>query len=128
MHEFIIELEKPERKGFNKYGHLTKEQKEQSKLDKQFWISIKKSDVWIMKQQGSGDRRNHIAPFPYELPFRLIKAFSYVSETVLDPFVGCGTTLLAAADLKRNGIGYEINPEIALETIKNLRNYQVKLW
>lgn len=128
MHEFIIELEKPERKGFNKYGHLTKEQKEQSKLDKQFWISIKKSDVWIMKPQGSGDRRNHVAPFPYELPFRLIKAFSYVGETVLDPFVGCGTTLLAAADLKRNGIGYEINPEIALEAIKNLRNYQVKLW
>lgn len=128
MHEFIIELEKPERKGFNKYGHLTKEQKEQSKLDKEFWISIKKSDVWVMKPQGSGDRRNHVAPFPYELPFRLIKAFSYVGETVLDPFVGSGTTLLAAADLKRNGIGYEINPEIAYDAIKSLRNYQIKLW
>lgn len=128
MHEFIIELEKPERKGFNKYGHLTKEQKEQSKLDKQFWISIKKSDVWVMKPEGSGDRRTHIAPFPYELPFRLIKAFSYIGETVLDPFVGSGTTLLAAADLKRNGIGYEINPEIAFDAIKRLRNYQTKLW
>jgi len=128
MHEFIIELEKPERKGFNKYGHLTKEQKEQSKLDKEFWISIKKSDVWIMKPQGSGDRRNHIAPFPYELPYRLIKAFSYVGETVLDPFVGSGTTLLAAADLKRNGIGYEINPEIAYGALKSLKNYQTPLW
>jgi DNA modification methylase len=122
-HEFILEFEKPERKGFSKYGHLTKEQKEQSKLDKEFWLSIKKSDVWIMKPQGSGDRRNHVAPFPYELPYRLIKAFSYVGETVLDPFVGSGTTLLAAADLKRNGIGYEINPEIAYETLKNLNNY-----
>ncbi|NMC00571.1 MAG: site-specific DNA-methyltransferase [Thermoanaerobaculaceae bacterium] len=128
MHEFIIELEKPARKGFNKYGHLTKEQKEQSKLDKQFWLSIKKSDVWIMKPQGSGDRRTHIAPFPYELPFRLITAFSYVSETVLDPFAGSGVTLLAAADLKRNGVGYEINSEIAFESIKSLRNYQTKLW
>jgi len=128
MHEFILEFDKPERKGFNKYGHLTKEQKEQSKLDKEFWISIKKSDVWVMKPQGSGDRRNHIAPFPYELPYRLIKAFSYVSETVLDPFVGSGTTLLAAADLKRNGIGYEINPEIAFESLKSLKNYQPKLW
>ncbi len=128
MHEFILEFEKPEKKGFNKYGHLTKEQKERSKLDKQFWISIKKSDVWVMKPQGSGDRRNHIAPFPYELPYRLIRAFSYVGETVLDPFVGSGTTLLAAADLKRNGIGYEINPAIALETLKNLKNYQTKLW
>jgi len=128
MHEFILEFDKPEKKGYNKYGHLTKEQKEQSKLDKQFWISLKKSDVWVMKPQGSGDRRNHIAPFPYELPWKLIKAFSYVSETVLDPFVGSGTTLLAAADLKRNGIGYEINSDIAFETIKNLKNYQTKLW
>jgi len=128
MHEFILEFDKPEKKGFNKYGHLTKEQKEQSKLDKEFWLSIKKSDVWVMKPQGSGDRRNHVAPFPYELPYRLIKAFSYVGEIVLDPFVGAGTTLLAAADLKRNGIGYEINPEIALEALKCLKNYQIKLW
>ena len=128
MHEFILEFNKPEKKGLNKYGHLTKEQKEQSKLDKEFWLSIKKSDVWVMKPQGSGDRRNHIAPFPYELPFRLIKAFSYVSETVLDPFVGCGTTLLACADLKRNGIGYEINPEIAQEAVRGLKSYQTKLW
>ncbi|MGQ9664372.1 MAG: DNA methyltransferase [bacterium] len=128
MHEFILEFDKPEKKGFNKYGHLTKEIKEQSKLDKEFWLSIKKSDVWVMKPQGSGDRRNHVAPFPYELPFRLIKAFSYVGEIILDPFVGSGTTLLAAADLKRNGIGYEINSEIAFELIKALKNYQTKLW
>jgi DNA modification methylase len=128
MHEFILEFDKPEKKGFNKYGHLTEEQKEQSKLDKGFWISIKKSDVWVMKPQGSGDRRNHVAPFPYELPYRLIKAFSYVGETVLDPFVGSRTALLAAADLKRNAIGYEINPEIAYEALKSLKNYQTKLW
>jgi len=128
MHEFILEFDKPEKKGFNKYGHLTKEQKEQSKLDKEFWLSIKKSDVWIMKPQGSGDRRTHIAPFPYELPYRLIKAFSYVSETILDPFVGSGTTLLATTDLKRNGVGYEINPEIAFDAVKSLKTYQTKLW
>ena len=128
MHEFILELDKPEKKGFNKYKHLTKEQKEQSKLDKEFWLSIKKSDVWLMKPQGSGGRRNHIAPFPYELPFRIIKAFSYVGETILDPFAGSGTTLLTAADLKRSGIGYETDPEIAYDAIKSLKNYQAKLW
>lgn len=127
-HEFILEFEKPEKKGFNKYAHLTKEQKEKSKLEKEFWISIKKSDVWVMKPEGSGDRRNHIAPFPYELPFRLIKAFSFIGETILDPFVGSGTTLLAAADLKRNGIGYEIYPDIAQEAVKRLKNYQQRLW
>jgi len=128
MHEFILEFDKPAKKGLKKYEHLTKEQKEKSKIDKEFWLSIKKSDVWVMKPQGSGDRRRHIAPFPYELPFRLIKAFSFISETVLDPFAGSGTALLAAADLKRNGVGYEINPEIAFEAVRSLGNYQTKLW
>lgn len=127
MHEFILEFEKPERKGFNKYAHLTKEIKEQSKLDKEFWVSIKKSDVWVMKPQGSGDNRNHVAPFPMELPYRLIRAFSYIGETVLDPFLGSGTTLLASAELKRNGIGYEINLEIAQDAIKAFNNYQGNL-
>lgn len=127
MHEFILEFDKPGRKDFNKYGHLTQEQKEQSKLDKEFWLSMKKSDVWLMKPQGSGDRRNHIAPFPYDLPYKLIKAFSYIEETVLDPFVGSGTTVLAAADLKRNGVGYEINQEIAFKAVENLKSYQIRM-
>ncbi len=127
MHEFILEFEKPEPKGYKKYAHLTEAQREESKLDKEFWISIKKSDVWVMKPEGSGDQRQHVAPFPYELPYRLIKAYSFVGETVLDPFVGSGTTLLACVNLRRNGIGYEINPEIALEAVRRLRSYQVPL-
>jgi len=126
-HEFILEFEKPAPPNYKKYAHLTKEQKEASKLDKEFWIEIKKSDVWLMKPEKSGDKRNHPAPFPYELPYRLIKAYSYVGETVLDPFLGSGTTLVAARDLKRNGIGYEINPELAKDAIKRIKNYQKKL-
>jgi len=121
MHEFILEFQKPDQAGFDKYGHLSKEVKEQSKLDKEFWLSIKKSDVWEMKPIGSGDSRSHIAPFPLELPYRLIKTYSYITETVLDPFVGSGTTLQAAAQLQRNGVGYEIVPEIALNAITNLK-------
>jgi len=128
MHEFILEFEKPAPKGYKKYDHLTKEQKEASKLDKDFWLSIKNSDVWTMAPQGSGDNRNHVAPFPKELPYRLIKAFSFVGETVLDPFLGSGTTLLVASELKRNGVGYEIVPEIASEAIKSLRISQSKLF
>jgi DNA modification methylase len=128
MHEFILEFDKPGRKGFNKYGHLTKEQKEASKLNKEFWLSIKNTDVWVMKPEGSGDNRSHVAPFPYELPYRIIKAFSYVGETVLDPFLGSGTSLRAAVDLKRNGVGYEIVPEIAKLAIENLKSYQSRLF
>ena len=51
----------------------------------------------------------HIAVFPEELPKRLIKMLSFVGDTVLDPFMGSGTTALAARNLERNTIGYEIN-------------------
>ena len=80
-----------------------------------------------MKPEKSGNNRNHPAPFPYELPYRLIKAYSFVGETVLDPFLGSGTTLVAARDLKRNGVGYEINSELANEAIKRIKNYQRRL-
>jgi DNA modification methylase len=117
MHEFIIEFAKPEAKGAKKYAHVTQEQREASKLDKDFWLSLKNSDVWLMKPEQSGDGRKHIAPFPLELPYRLVKAYSFVGETVLDPFAGSGTTLVASAKLGRNGIGYEINPGYARRAV-----------
>jgi DNA modification methylase len=121
MHEFILEFHKPDQKGNKKYGHVNPEQKELSKLDKKFWLEIKNSDVWIMHPENSGDRRTHVAPFPQILPYRLIKAYSYVGETVLDPFMGSGTVLAEALNLGRNGIGYEINSNIALEAYDVLK-------
>jgi DNA modification methylase len=61
-----------------------------------------------MKPYKSGTRE-HLAPFPVELPARLIKAYSYITETILDPFGGMGTTAKAAIQEKRNSIIYEIN-------------------
>lgn len=60
----------------------------------------------------SGESRNkigHPAPFPVELPRRCIKLFSFVGDTVLDPFLGSGTTLIACVETNRVGIGVEIN-------------------
>ena len=110
MHEFILEFEKPAPAGFRKYAHVSAADKEASKLDKDFWLSLKNTDVWLMKPEKSGGSRDHAAPFPLELPERLIRAYSYVGETVLDPFLGSGTTLAAAATWRRNGVGVEINP------------------
>jgi modification methylase len=56
-------------------------------------------------------QRGHVAMFPVELPRRLIRMYSFWGETVLDPFLGSGTTSLAAALTGRNSVGYEINPE-----------------
>jgi len=62
-------------------------------------------------------RVGHPVPFPLELPKRCIKLFSYVNDTVLDPFLGSGTTRVAASLLNRKCIGVEINKDYC-ETAK----------
>jgi modification methylase len=65
--------------------------------------------------------KEHPAPYPLELAQRLIRMFSFVGDTVLDPFLGTGTTAIAAAKWGRNSIGYEIDPHyysLALKRIK----------
>ena len=84
-----------------------KELKEQSKMTKEEW-KIYFSGHWNF---GGTKQDGHIAMFPEELPRRLIKMFSFVGDTVLDPFLGSGTTSLAAKKLNRNSVGYEMNPE-----------------
>ena len=59
--------------------------------------------------------------FPEELPRRLIRMFSFVGDTVLDPFLGSGTTTLAARNLDRNSVGYEINPDYVPVIKKKLK-------
>ena len=128
MHESILEFEKPAPSGFRKYAHVSEAQREESKLDKDFWLSLKNTDVWLMKPEKSGGSREHAAPFPIELPERLIRAYSYINEIILDPFLGSGTTLIAASRWGRNGIGVEINPdfcEIARQRVLAMGN---RLW
>ncbi|MEM0007993.1 MAG: site-specific DNA-methyltransferase [Candidatus Bathyarchaeia archaeon] len=64
--------------------------------------------VWTFSGENP-ERVHHPSPFPLELPKRCIKLFSFVGDTVLDPFLGSGTTLVACALLKRKGIGVEID-------------------
>lgn len=95
---------------FKKQGNApapTKEQKQLSVMTKEEWNTYF-SGHWTF----AGARQDgHIAVFPEELPARLIKMFSFHGETVFDPFMGSGTTALAARHLHRNSIGYEINAD-----------------
>jgi len=109
---------------FKKLGNPkkpVKELKEQSKLTKEEWKEYFSSH-WNF---GGAKQDGHIAMFPEELPRRLIKMFSFVDDTVLDPFLGSGTTSLAAKNLSRNSIGYEINSEF-LPCIKQKLNIKQK--
>jgi len=76
-------------------------------------------NVWKFTTQNI---KGHPAPFPDELPKRLIKLYSFHGDTVLDPFVGSGTTVRVAEDLSRKGIGYDLNPDY----IKSSKNKMIK--
>ena len=95
---------------FKKQGNApkpTKEQKENSIMTNEEWNTYFNGHWYF-----SGAKQDkHLAMFPEELPHRLIKMFSFPGETVLDPFMGSGTTALAARNLNRNSVGYEINPD-----------------
>jgi len=81
--------------------------KEQSRLAKEEWRKYI-SSIWRIKPELN---RDHPAPFPLELPRRLIKMFSFNGDVVVDPFMGSGTTALAAKQAGRNYCGFEINPD-----------------
>jgi site-specific DNA-methyltransferase (adenine-specific) len=85
----------------------TKEQKELSAMTKEEWNTYFSGHWYFAGAKQDG----HIAMFPEELPARLIKMFAFAGDTVLDPFLGSGTTSLAARHLDRNSVGYEINPD-----------------
>ncbi len=66
-------------------------------------------DVWRIDAE-SATRIGHPAPFPVDLPRRLIELYTYVDDLVLDPFAGSGSTLVAAARTGRIGVGYDLDP------------------
>lgn len=110
VHEYILIYSK---------GDLKREKKTDT-INKEDFIQWTKS-IWQMKTE-SAKRVGHPAPFPEELPHRLINLYSFKEDVVLDPFMGSGTTALAALKNGRKYIGYDTSEEyckIAEERIKN---------
>lgn len=119
VHEYILIFSKG-----NYKRERNKEEKEfrHDNITKEEFIEWTKS-VWTMNTE-SAKRIGHPAPFPEELPNRLIKLFSFTNDIVIDPFMGSGTTAIAAIKNNRNFVGYEINEEyinLANNRILNLK-------
>ncbi len=110
--EFILMQRKP-----GGYRKPTNEQRELSRIKKddfnkwfrQFWTI------------GGASTRNHPAPFPLELATRLVKMFSFIGDTVLDPFCGTGTTMVSALRNGRNSIGIDIDRDYCKMAAKRLK-------
>jgi len=108
-YEFILVFKKP-----GKTPKIPKDVKEKSKLSKEEWKEYFYGHWYF----GGARQIEHEAMFPEELPKRLIKMYTFVGDTVLDPFLGSGTTVKVALNLCRNAIGYEINEKF-LDIIKD---------
>lgn len=91
-------------------------------------ISAQNHQKWfrsIWSEVPGASNRSHPAPFPEELAERLIRMFSFVGDTVLDPFVGTGTTMVSASKWGRNSIGVEIDPayfQLAVKRVRTVTN------
>ncbi len=117
-HEYIMIFKKP-----GKSPQPSVEMKNMSRLPKEYrskWFRGIWSDVPPVKQ------KNHIAMFPIEIPERLIRMFSFAGETVLDPFVGSGTTMEAQQKWYRNSIGIELKSDYLPLIEKRVNNLTIQ--
>lgn len=114
-HEYILIFRKGSKREF-----LDEEAKLQRRRSAYFWEerNLWFSDVWLdlkgaVQELPDPESRSRSGAYPLELPYRIIQMYSILGDTVLDPFLGTGTTSLAAAASGRNSAGFEIDPSLA---------------
>jgi site-specific DNA-methyltransferase (adenine-specific) len=110
-HEYVLVFQKPPFRRPKRDG-------QESTIGRDDFLDATRS-VWTI---GTASAKNagHPAPFPIELPRRLIQLYTYSGDVVLDPFIGTGATAIAAADGNRRWIGYEISQEYADRVVERL--------
>ena len=125
-HEHILIYRKGGKRSFK-----SAEEKQLRRESAFFWEerNVWFSDVWnftgAKQKLGKSADRERSAAYPFELPFRLIAMYSVKGDTVLDPFMGTGSTHAAAIALSRNSVGYEIDPSLKA-TIEDTKIAAVK--
>jgi len=103
VHEYILI--------FSKGQFKRQKNGKSSTIERDDFLELTKS-VWQFPTE-SASRVGHPAPFPVELPRRLIELYTFKGDVILDPFMGSGTTAVAALTTKRHFVGFELNPKYA---------------
>jgi len=115
IHEYILVFSKGT---FSRKKHLGKS----STVSREEFLEFTKS-VWTFPAEQARSI-GHPAPFPIELPYRLIQLYTYEGEVVLDPFMGSGQTGLAAIKTKRHYVGYDTNEEYVKLAERRIRRFR----
>mgnify|MGYP000708998860 CR=1 FL=1 len=113
IHEYILV--------FSKGDYKREKGKKVSSITKEQFIEWTKS-IWTFNSE-SAKRIGHPAPFPEELPYRLIQLYSFKEDIILDPFMGSGTTAVAAIKSERKFVGYEISQEYIILAKKRIKPF-----
>lgn len=127
-HEYILVFRKGGKRVFKGEGKALRQKSAYFWEERNVWFS----DLWDIKGTSqiistSKSSRERSAAFPFEIPYRLINMYSAEGDTVLDPFVGIGTSILAAMAANRNSVGVEIDKEIANLAVENINATKDKL-
>lgn len=115
IHEYILVFSK----GMFSRGNLGRK----STISKEEFLEFTKS-VWIFAAEPA-TKVGHPAPFPVELPYRLIQLYTFEGEVVLDPFIGSGQAAIAAIKTKRHYIGYEIKEEYVKLAERRIKEFSL---
>ena len=113
IHEYILL--------FSKEMYALPNNKKKSTITKEEFLEFTKS-VWTFSAE-SATKSGHPAPFPVELPYRLIQLYSFDQNIILDPFLGSGQAAIAAIKTHRHYVGYDVNPEYIELAEKRIEQY-----
>jgi site-specific DNA-methyltransferase (adenine-specific) len=117
VHEYILVFSK----GMFSRGNLRRK----STISKEEFLEFTKS-VWTFPAEPA-TKIGHPAPFPVELPYRLIQLYTFEGEIVLDPFMGSGQTAIAALKTRRHYVGYDINEEYTRLAERRIKEFSLSL-
>jgi DNA modification methylase len=118
VHEYILIFSK---------GSFAREKPKdkENTISKEQFMEWTKS-VWNMNPE-SAKKVGHPAPFPIDLPYRLIQLYTFKDDVILDPFIGSGTTAIAALKSERKYVGYDIDPEYVKLSEERITPYKLQI-